>query len=143
MDKKIYVLSMTYFFGELNTIDIMILKSEIHKKDPLRTVLSINRDNEIIVDFDYGDCLASDYLGKELRELSTEEYKEHMTSIAKELTSVDVVRDDIESVISSSTKLRRFIKLYRNKNKIDKASKVLASVESKGLTCDFMKEALL
>nr|WGO62705.1 late protein H7 [Wadden Sea poxvirus] len=145
MDKRLKILSITTFSGQISTKDIMALKIFLFNKRPLRTLFSITDKNDLIIDFDYGNCLASNYIDYNLYKLESSEYKKYASDIAKELTLYDIICEDVNEYINSSQKLKRLIKRYRNFSKYNNISdeeKKLNIAKSKGIDYDYIKDVL-
>ncbi|AAK85039.1 hypothetical protein [Lumpy skin disease virus] len=144
MDERLKTISMTFFYGELTTTDIMVLKAHLLNIFPNDTIFSINEDNKFIIDFKYNDCLASGYINQKIIPITPEKYNEYSSMIAKELTNYNIIIDDIKGHILSSKKLKRFIKFYKTNNnkqnkKIINASKKLNIALNKGIDYDYIR----
>ncbi|AAL69814.1 SPV075 hypothetical protein [Swinepox virus] len=145
MDERLRTISMTFFSGELNTIDIMMLKSYLLGIEPSDTIFSINKkNNNFVMNFKYDSCLASDYINEIIEPIVPEDYPVYSPMIAKELTNYDIICDDIDTYISSSKKLKRVIKFYKTNSdkhnkRINEANKKLKIALSKGIDYDYIK----
>nr|AAK43576.1 unknown [Lumpy skin disease virus] len=98
MDERLKTISMTFFYGELTTTDIMVLKAHLLNIFPNDTIFSINEDNKFIIDFKYNDCLASGYINQKIIPITPEKYNEYSSMIAKELTNYNIIIDDIKGI---------------------------------------------
>ncbi|ALA62482.1 putative 17 kDa protein [Turkeypox virus] len=147
MDSKFRILLNTFFKGELDTKDVYALIKYIFGKEPMETTFSIDNNNCIFIDFLYDDgVLASEYIELNLYRLT--DYKSNVGIIAKELTDIMFINDDIKEYILQSKKLKKFIRLYKNSNTMHKAvvmknqQKRLMSIGIDETGYDFIKDTI-
>ncbi|AEN03674.1 hypothetical protein YKV085 [Yokapox virus] len=143
MDKRMKSLVMTSFSNELNTIDIMSIVMYLFKHRYKNIIFSIDKRGNFVVDFEYDSYKASDYLDMSLNKLSDNECKKYASSIAEQLTHIDIIKEDINDYIRSSTKLKRFVKKYRNRsnNRIREDVKKLKIALANDIDYDYIKDA--
>ncbi|ADT91108.1 virus assembly crescent formation protein [Cotia virus SPAn232] len=146
MDSKFKTLSMTFFSGDLSTVDIMALNIYLFKKYPNDIIFSINKEtSKFIFDFIYDNFRASDYLNINIDDITLDDCNKYATMIATDFTTYNIIKDDVEKYITSSNILKRFIKSYKTNNnkfnkKINNANKILSISKSKGIDYQYIKD---
>ncbi|ASK51283.1 Crescent membrane/immature virion protein [Eptesipox virus] len=149
MDDKLKTLAQTFFSGELSTTDIMVLIIELKSIQPIDTIFSLDCTNTFVIDYLYeNNVLASNYINSKFKIINQSEYSKYSAMIAKELTTYDIICEDIKDYINKNPKLKRVIKMYKcnsknNNNKINKASKKLKIAIKKGIDYDYIKNAYI
>ncbi|QDJ95088.1 crescent membrane-immature virion protein [Hypsugopox virus] len=148
MDNRLKTLSQTFFSGELSTTDIMVLIIELNSVYPIDTIFSLN-NNEFVIDYLYDNgYTASNYINGNFKHIDKANYSKYASMIAKELTSYDIICEDIKDYINKNTKLKRVIKMYKcntesNNTKINNAYKKLKIALEKGIDYDYIKDACI
>ncbi|SNB54001.1 CPXV117 protein [Cowpox virus] len=143
MDKRMKSLAMTAFFGELSTLDIMALIMSIFKRHPNNIIFSVDKDGQFMIDFEYDNYKASQYLDLTLTPISGDECKTHASNIAEQLACVDIIKEDISEYIKTTPRLKRFIKKYRNRSdtRISRDTEKLKIALAKGIDYEYIKDA--
>ncbi len=70
----------------------------------------MDKDGQFMIDFEYDNYKASQYLDLTLTPISGNECKTHASSIAEQLACVDIIKEDISEYIKTTPRLKRFIK---------------------------------
>ncbi|QHG62637.1 hypothetical protein [Cetacean poxvirus 1] len=141
MDYKLNVLVSTYFYGEFTTVDLMLLKKYLLNREPINTLICVDNDNNIVIDFDYSNCKASDYLCKEIVQLCPSKYKDHASDISIALFNLDISKLEADKFMKSS-KIKKAINIYNNQTKICNAANILKISKLKDIDCSFLKNIL-
>ncbi|ABQ43553.1 hypothetical protein [Tanapox virus] len=144
MDNKLKTISLTFFSGELLPIDIVALKLFLLNKHPIETVFSIDDKGKFVLDFNYGNFLASNYTNNNLKKITQDKFVSYSSDIAKELTAYDIICDNVNDYINNSNKLKRVIKIYNCKKqnlKIKEAAKNLKVAIKRGVDYDYIKDS--
>ncbi|ARE67699.1 SWPV1-166 [Shearwaterpox virus] len=129
MDSKACILLDTVFKNLLTTKDIYAIIKHVFNKEPKETIFSKTVENEVFIDFLYdNNILASSYLGKDT--CKVEDYIKIRNIVAEELTNLAFIDNDLEGYIKRSDNMKKFIRLYKRSNSINKA-KNLKSTKKK------------
>ncbi|AUL80234.1 H7R [Vaccinia virus] len=143
MDKRMKSLAMTAFFGERNTLDIMALIMSICKRNPNNTIFAVDKDGQFMIDFEYDNYKASQYLDLTLTPIYGDECNPHASSIAEQFACADLIKEDISEYIKTTPRLKRFIKKNRNRShtRISRDTEKLKIALAKGIDYEYMKDA--
>ncbi|ANS71165.1 crescent membrane/immature virion protein [Pteropox virus] len=143
MDEKIKVLCSTIFIDKLSTTDLLALELFLNKKNIFSQMICVDENNSLVLDFKFESYNVSDYLTVELTQLTSKDRKKHISEIAKHLTTVNVIQSNPEDYVKKSPTLKTFVKVYKNKKRIDKAKRLMKIAEEKGINCAFVADTLL
>ncbi|APG58297.1 late protein H7 [BeAn 58058 virus] len=149
MDSRFKTLSLTFFSGDLTTVDIMALNIHLFKKYPNDIIFSTDKEtNKFIFDFIYEKFRASDYLNIDIDDITLDDCSKYASNIATEYTSYNIIKDNVDNYISSSNVLKRFIKSYKTNNnkfnkKINTANKILSISKRKGIDYQYIKDTCM
>ncbi|CCD83254.1 conserved hypothetical pox protein [Squirrelpox virus] len=142
MDERLRVLAGSVFGGELSTVDIMALKAALLDRRPAERVLCADEGGRLVLDLDYGDCRASEYLDLRLRGLDDGERRARAPEIARLLTEAGLVADAPADAVRRSPLLRRVQRLYRKGGDLRETARVLERMRARGVDPEFVKESL-
>lgn len=142
MDRNIKLLAQTLFENLLTTSDIYVIHAHLFNQRPLRTLFVVfEDDNTLCLDFDYGNFRASDYLCRPVRILDNAQSRARASEIARELATVDIINDNLDTRARSGV-IRRLLRARANTVRMSAIERTFKRVCRSGADSAFIKDAV-